>query len=116
MSAHTPGPWKASLVSKRMQPGIKGYVVSALDPQHGTVVISEAFPSPHLVAISEANANLIAAAPDLLAEHRRSLSAFEETDRELDRLGFKITSRLRTVARDGIRATKAAIAKAEGKS
>lgn len=61
---HTPGPWEAKEQQRR---DLKGYVVVAHDLVVGEIIVSEAFPSPRLVAISEANANLIAAAPDLLA-------------------------------------------------
>lgn len=77
MSAkHTPGPWRAVLeVSPRpegLAHGIRGYRVRA-----GNAVVAEAFPQPYLVAINEANARLIAAAPDLLATLTEVLADIE---------------------------------------
>jgi hypothetical protein len=44
-----------------------GFVVIAKDPEDGReVVIGESFPEPYRVAVSEPNAKLMAAAPDLL--------------------------------------------------
>mgnify|MGYP000349572834 FL=1 len=62
MSAqHTPGPWIGTLFSNG------GFFVGA-DTKPPRLAICERIPLPHLAAESIANALLIAAAPELLAE------------------------------------------------
>lgn len=58
MSCHTPAPWRA--VRSTNDAGLDGYVISA-----GKMVIAEIWPKPYPVAVSERNADLIAAAPHL---------------------------------------------------
>lgn len=63
---HTPGPWNYRQVKRHTDEhpsGLYGFIVNdATNTQ-----VAEAFPLPHPVAVNEANARLIAAAPDLLA-------------------------------------------------
>lgn len=111
---HTPGPWVAEDRAER-------FAIHAMCPHTG-----ESFEVASLTLndaddavggdLLAGDANLIAAAPDLLEEHRRSLAAFEDLDSCLARAGFKTTNLERCLVADGIRATKAVIAKAEGKS
>lgn len=76
-ATHTPGPWQWSLTEARDQKlasiGIKGYTVNAVD-EGRTVTVADCFPSPWPVVVSEANARLLAAAPDLLAACQEALS------------------------------------------
>lgn len=68
MSAqHTPGPWALyRFLRDHNGVALTGYGVLANIDQR-EAVICEAYPASHLVVVSEANARLIAAAPELLA-------------------------------------------------
>lgn len=66
MSAHTPGPWKASPFSS-----VVGCAITAQpDPKQNSQLVASTY--------SEANAALIAAAPDLLEALKASLSHSHE--------------------------------------
>lgn len=100
MSGHTPGPW----TTKRAQLPVDGAFDHAIIAS-GTV-IAEAFGRSGVTIYhdSEANARLIAAAPDLLAACRQALASLEWT-------GIGDVPSVRTVERE----IRAAIAKAEGR-
>lgn len=101
---HTPGPWNV----------MEGRTLLHVETDASAPVAGIAICS--VPVKYSANADLIAAAPDMLREHRRSLSAFYDLDTYLDLAGYKITSFERRRTQDGIRATEAVIAKAEGRS
>ena len=97
---HTPGPWHVGngsfVISDYPAPGIIG----SDDVHHyGGHLICE--------SVSQANACLIAAAPDLLAALKGFVLAFELTGKRLVSLSGKPTTYDKAVA---------AIAKAEGKA
>lgn len=62
MSRHTAGAWRAVT---QVRGGLVGFVVGTSGPE-GPIVVCEIFPKPYLVAINAANADLIAAAPEML--------------------------------------------------
>lgn len=78
MSTHTAGPWTVRRFDRNIGK-VPNTGFHVIDGQG--VVISEAFPAPHAVAINEANARLIASAPDLLAALRLMVAAGEESAR-----------------------------------
>ena len=87
--SHTPGPW-------RVEPCTNGgMILIRADGKHG------AHPQTHLQIVPEADARLIAAAPDLL-------EACKALIRSIDGVESSITT-------SGIQQIRTAIAKAEGK-
>jgi hypothetical protein len=101
--AHTPGPWHVhdGRYTEIFRPKRTVFAWPDGDPSYGPVAV--AFCDFHTPEIAEANARLIAAAPDLLAAAKRALNVFKsqgESVRPGNVLG----------------ALEAAIAKAEGAS
>lgn len=73
---HTPGPWH---IRKIERSGIVGFTVDTKDSE---IEICEIYPKPQSqVAVKQANARLISAAPDLLVALENLLSArpYEES-------------------------------------
>lgn len=70
MSKHTPGPWeiyKDKFVPTEMAPGSKMYVIQTADDHRDHVGFACSWcDNPETLLEARANANLIAAAPDLL--------------------------------------------------
>lgn len=95
MTKHTPGPWKAEDNMSNEHKG-KGWIVRGVDGKPLTGWGS--------ITTTEANARLIAAAPDLLAVCEAELEVYDGMDR----------SRLRVETLARIAALRAAIAKARG--
>lgn len=84
MSKHTPGPWKTELV--RHAPIAKEFGVYRLfDCKHRNIALIERrFDSPETAREANANANLIAAAPDLLEALEAVLSVADRATDEFD--------------------------------
>ena len=112
---HTPGPWRVLITS--------GWIQTIGDPYgHGSMHIADvrgwghltgrgggcAFSEEKAVAIQEANARLIAAAPDLLAALRELLQLSDNWGDEIRDGALTLH-----VAVDAVDAALAAIAKAE---
>lgn len=95
-AAHTPGPWTVHM------PGS----VRACDGSHDTVDGCRTIVEAEIIGIpraeAEANARLIAAAPDLLQLVREALDAFENRESVIN-------------IRDWVTSARAAIARAEGR-
>ena len=91
-----------------------GFIVSAETPD-GPAVVSEAYPRPYLVAINAANADLIAAAPDLLTSLEEHVAAFDRQVADYRRGGSDEIARIAEQVH-GKRMDRAriAIAKARG--
>ena len=124
---HTPGPWV-------VQPTVGTWIQTAGDPyQHGQMHIADVRGWGHLigqgacalaedvaVAIQDANARLIAAAPELLAACKRALNEFSEwegPEEEVDDAFDDTTAaHARNRARRAYAAIRAAVANAEGRS
>ena len=108
MATHTPGPWRTPISDRNgfllvtTAPGWKGNnMLGRFRPHKGGFALS-----------AEANAHLIAAAPDLLAALKRSVDAMEAMKAEILRVTGN--SFLPDMA-EPIAAARAAIAKAERK-
>ena len=91
----TPGPWRAYPVQSRRKPGIRWYGIAAQDGDN-----------PRLIGTAdhEANAHLMAAAPELMHALSWLLNAWE-SDR--DEIGWDAVE-------DAASAARTAIAKAKG--
>ena len=103
---HTPGPWKCC---KQPHPRIEHLTGYAIYGGDGT--IADIFPEPYPVHVSEANARLIAAAPELLeslieAEHAITRQIYHDDLPDDDTHPLAKTRRM----------LRAAIAKAEGRN
>ena len=103
-ATHTPGPWTCTIDDE-------GFNVFQDDPKHPGN-------GDHIMCIagnpeSEANARLIAAAPELLAALRDTLESLECHEQDCQRDGLKNAAK---AARRQIDAARAAIAKAEGRA
>lgn len=70
--SHTPGPWK---YCKQPHPRVEHLTGFAIYGGDGT--IADIFPEPYPVHVSEANARLIAAAPELLTTCKHLLWLIE---------------------------------------
>lgn len=121
MSAHTPGPWKADITRKPQEFAVI-VDLSHHGPARGIAEIATGI-YDKWTPEDEANARLIAAAPELLAEVRRSLGAWEKIQltrapiHPLCNAGERSRQEAADVAlQDIIASHRAAIAKAEGKS
>jgi hypothetical protein len=97
--SHTPGPWKVDYSYRSKYP----FGISRAAEPHTMVLVSRSF-SRRTTAEAEANAHLIAAAPDLLA---RVKARFGNCDCHDAARGIAVC--------DDCQADRAAIAKAEGK-
>lgn len=98
MSAHTPGPWEIGYLDKHGQRLVRGQHIEICTCWHHSALEKE----------MEANASLIAAAPDLLAALEDSLDSLEyvaKVDPVFSGWG---------VRQQRIAAAKAAVAKAKG--
>lgn len=107
---HTPGPWKTSR-AKRPSDGAYDYAIGA-DFGDQTLAIAEAFGrvDDDIYPDAEANARLIAAAPDMLEVIKQLLKSSDGWDvRQLEK-------RYGPSDFVGILKGRAVIAKAEGKS
>lgn len=102
MSAHTPGPWAHMAGMPTNILGSKSYRVARCDFDGDF---------DHLEAL--ANAQLIAAAPDLLVRLNAAVSALDQLTDRIDGTGFS-TSDAFSNALDEIDLGNAAIAKATG--
>ena len=74
---HTPGPWTCKEAPHPQTDGVTGYTVQA-DTENGVAIVAEIYPRPYLVVVREANARLIAAAPELLDALERMCDLFAE--------------------------------------
>ena len=72
MSKHTPGPWMATTAGPVMEGYSQGHAIASLE--QNTLVAGCFSDVRGGTAIAAANAQLIAAAPDLLAALERSLN------------------------------------------
>jgi hypothetical protein len=107
LQGRSAGPWSYRLTTKPGSP-LKGYVVESaesLDSGGPKTVIAEAFPQPYPVAVNEANARLLAAAPDLLVALKALLFAHDEHAH-----GRGVPGHTHDIKR-----ARAAVAKAEGR-
>lgn len=111
MSKHTPGPWSAELMKiGTIKRGTSAYVLLDGD-EYNIAMISSWKSQPDTAAEAEANARLIAAAPELL----EALEALLNADLYADGEGIHFIKNADTA--DGERAVqmaRAAIAKATG--
>lgn len=99
MSAHTPGPWAVG--------GDDGLIwVTPPDTRQNVICDLQPRDADSFTEEDEANARLIAAAPDLLLAIKLLYRATDHYDPEPSKLGALLAA---------IEATKAAVAKAEGK-
>lgn len=101
-SKHTPGPWKVSPTDDTVVIDATGAEVAAIDGDYN---------DPDTWPQMEANARLIAAAPDLLSEAKKQVEWLRMLRDQLpqwDIDGFEVDKR--------IAALEDAIAKAEGRS
>lgn len=74
MSAHTPGPWRAELApDDGLRPVVRGAWELVVGEGSDRMVLAARSPWPNRAEESNANAHLIAAAPELLAVARRWL-------------------------------------------
>lgn len=76
---HTPGPWTWTKEPSPTQPCHVAYVVRG-ETEFGNAIVSMVFANPELTVLSEGNARLIAAAPDLLEAGRLVLARWESGD------------------------------------
>lgn len=114
MSAHTPGPWRYDETTLSICRGLVSIedvgafqVMPAKDAQHAIAYV----PNDLAREEQEANARLIAAAPELLAACREALKWQDE-----DEFGNAVPDEFCTPAYQAFRAQlRAAIAKAEGR-
>lgn len=115
-SKHTPGPWRLDHAARGA-----GFSVVAASPKRAgggnrICTCRPASYSPEAHDEAEANARLIAAAPDLLEELKNLLAAYEQPDRQLCCHGGQDCGcRGATVHSQAQHYARAAIAKAEGK-
>lgn len=104
--SHTPGPWRAGIAGNHRVYGPDGTEHAGLIAQ----VFSTGLPNTSGVA--RANANLIAAAPDLLAALEAAYDALSDMAKRAPELGI-------TLGDDDLKAiaqARAAIAKAKGEA
>ena len=111
MSKHTPGPWKL-----RRFPTARGgldcwWVLDSIPDCDGQVLANAICTLTMSNDDAEANANLIAAAPDLLEEAKKSAKALRAL---ADFLRVAGEQSLADLANEAASSAEAAIAKAEG--
>lgn len=86
-ATHTPGPWEYMTElhpnSRLADSGILGYRIRGSD-QGLLTTIAEIFPQAYPVAVNDANARLIAAAPELLADAIESIDSIYEIIRWME--------------------------------
>jgi hypothetical protein len=102
---HTPGPWT---ITRKHTPPIFDRGCIAIGPDIAAIQV------PELDTASEANARLIAAAPDLLAALARAV-AYLDANRPKGKIS-DIFSKLNEHENDVLKPARAAIAKAKGES
>lgn len=109
VSTHTPGPW-AVMTHRHSDETGERYAITGIiaSPNISVATVDE-------LDECVANATLIAAAPELLADHVCSLSVFEELADTLKAMRLLPTDRARVLVEDSIKHTKAVIAKATGR-
>lgn len=107
MGRHTPGPWHARNHRDAVSGEVRdegGLWIARVHHRDG-----ESSSSPECVA----NTHLIAAAPDLLAEHLRTLAQLERMAQMMSHL--RKTDEMTLEIASAIKATRAVIARAEGR-
>ena len=111
MSAqHTPGPWDLDR---------SGFIREARGPDGCGILIASACDLSRSASEGEANARLIAAAPELLAALEALCREFSVVRRDLSRIDNNAghdSSHEREAAKEVLRLARAAIAKARGES
>jgi hypothetical protein len=71
-SKHTPGPWKHHQAAHPRRDGLMGFAIMSEE-----ATVADMFPETYLVHVSESNARLISAAPDLLEACREANAALQ---------------------------------------
>lgn len=110
---HTPGPWKSTVLRDGARIESDGASVAWVGPDD-TRECADGRIVEVMTKRAVANAHLIAAAPDLLAEHHRTLGQLERMQSMTKHLSK--TDPLAEEIASAIKGTKAIIAKAEGRS
>ena len=105
MSSHTPGPWRFEQISRSMLADGKGNKFYVLQDSDGQEVIAD--------WLKEADARLIAAAPDLLEALRKAEAALSDIG-DAEREPGDDVAWLERRAAEALPIVRAAIKKAEG--
>ena len=117
-AAHTPGPWtvKAIIRTDLDDDPMGEYVVEPASTTLGDQYFAAEPETPELDAVhaeNQANAILIAASPELLAEHYRNAKSLEKIAARLESEG-RVAKVIVSMLRIRSPASRAAIAKATG--